>query len=273
MSLTKQVISIDLIREGITIIGWLIYAEKDAQVNESYIDWFIEEGKKQQVNIQLIHRERLQIGIGKENKIVLYDNESVKLPDFAVVRSIEPIIQHTFQSMMIPTFNPFNVAQMVNHKSWTYLEMHQLGIPILPTFFATKETLPTHPPLPYPFVLKEARGRGGAQVYYITSQETWLKAQHSLPSGDIVMQSADVQLGKDLRVFVIGKEIVAAVLRKSKQDFRANFTLGGTAERYTLSTEQTKMIEKIINHFDFGLVGIDFLISHDGELIFNEIEG
>lgn len=32
------------------------------------------------------------------------------------------------------------------------------------------------------------------------------------------------------------------------------------------------MIQKIIDHFDFGLVGIDFLIGHDGELIFNEIE-
>jgi len=86
------------------------------------------------------------------------------------------------------------------------------------------------------------------------------------------IQSADVMLGKDLRVFVIGKEIIAAVLRVNKNDFRANYKLGGDAILYTLSDKEKKMIQQIIDHFDFGLVGIDFLIGNNGELLFNEIE-
>ncbi|MDY0396883.1 hypothetical protein RWE15_24520 [Virgibacillus halophilus] len=88
----------------------------------------------------------------------------------------------------------------------------------------------------------------------------------------IIQSSADVQPGRDIRVFVVGKKIIGAVLRKSDNDFRANFTLGGTAEWYELSQSEKETIQTIINHFDFGMVGIDFLIDHTGRLLFNEME-
>lgn len=256
----------------IRLRGWLIYAQEDTIKNKSYIDWLIDEGKKQHVTIELIYRERLHIGIDKGQTVILYDYEPVALPQFAIVRTIDPPIQQTLHLMNVPTFNPLAVAQLANHKSWTYFEMNQLGIPLLPTFFTTKKAFPLNPPLPYPFVVKEATGRGGREVYYIANKADWTEVHKLVQSNDLVIQDANVQLGKDLRVFVIGKEIVAAVLRKNNKDFRANFSLGGSAQLYYLSAEERRMIEKIINHFDFGLVGIDFLISKEGELIFNEIE-
>lgn len=252
--------------------GWLIYTKKDAQENKSYIDWFINEGKRQQVNIKLIYREQLFIGIENGERIILYDGKRVALPQFVIIRTIEPMLQHMFEAFAIPTFNPSEIAHVANHKGQTYNEISKLGIPVLSTFFATKHALPFHPPLPYPFVVKEAVGRGGKEVYYVASETAWHDMKRVIRTNDIIIQDANVQLGKDLRVFVIGKEIIAAVLRKNDNDFRANFTLGGTAQLYYLSAGEKAMIEKIINHFDFGLVGIDFLISHDGELIFNEIE-
>src|SRR5699024_1645257 len=105
-----------------------------------------------------------------------------------------------------------------------------------------------------------------------TCSEQWNAVKHHLHSNDIVIQDANVKLGKDVRVFVIGEQIIAAVLRKNDDDFRANFKLGGIAQVFTLSDKQINMIRKIINHFNFGLVGIDFFIDHQGELIFNEIE-
>lgn len=52
------------------------------------------------------------------------------------------------------------------------------------------------------------------------------------------MQPTAVQMGKDLRVFVVGKEIIGAVLRESTTDFRANFTLGGDARLYSLNDSE-----------------------------------
>lgn len=254
------------------MFGWLIYAKKDADKNKSYIDWFINEARKQDITLQLIYQEQISIGLKDQQYIVLKDNKQVKLPNFSIVRTIDPLIQQIFQLLNIPTFNSFEVAQLTNHKSWTYIEMKKLGIPLLPTFFMKRSALASRPPLAYPFIVKEATGRGGQQVYMIESEKQWDRLPSILEAEDLVVQSADVQLGKDLRVFVIGKEIIAAVLRKNERDFRANFTLGGTAQLYYLSVEERSLVEKIVQHFDFGLVGIDFLMKDDGRLIFNEIE-
>src|SRR5699024_9006274 len=115
-------------------------------------------------------------------------------------------------------------------------------------------------------------GRSGKQVHYITNNEEWADAKKCLGTTDVIIQSTDVKIGHDVRVFIVGKEIVGAVLRKSTGGFRANFKLGGTAEYFPLDDEKIELIEKIIHHFDFDMVGIDFLISNEGKFLFNEIE-
>lgn len=254
------------------MLGWLLYNEQDANENKAYIEWFIYESKKQNIELQLIYRERLAIGLEYGMYEVKYDNKPISLPDFVVVRTIEPIIQYMLTALKIPTFNSYEVAKTSNHKSWTYMEMHRLGIPFLPTYFAAKKAFPKTPPIPFPFVVKEATGRGGKEVFYIKNCDDWDRLKLRIHSDDIIIQQANVQLGKDVRVFVIGKEIVAAVLRKNRKDFRANYKLGGTAELFQLNVEQIEMVKKIVNHFDFGLVGIDFLIGPNNEFMFNEIE-
>src|SRR5699024_2509464 len=131
---------------------------------------------------------------------------------------------------------------------------------IMPSYFFKKDYLPVKPPLPFPFVLKSATGRGGKEVFMIHSQNEWETETLKTDADEVIIQTSNhLQLGKDIRVFVIGEEIIAAVLRHNPHDFRANFKLGGTASLFTLTNQMTEMIQKIINHFDFGLVGIDFL--------------
>lgn len=252
--------------------GWLIYSAADADRNEQYINWLKEEGQAQGMSISLLYRHKLTIGISHNQPTVMYENKPIALPDFAIVRTIEPVIQQLFEAMDIPTFNSFSIADLTNHKSRTYIEINKLGVPILSTFFTSKEELPVEPPLPYPFIIKEATGRGGREVHYINSEIEWHDTHSKIKSNDLVIQDANVKLGMDLRVFVIGKDIIAAVLRKNGHDFRANYNLGGNAELYPLSESETKIIQKIVDHFSFDLVGIDFLIGHNDELIFNEIE-
>jgi glutathione synthase/RimK-type ligase-like ATP-grasp enzyme len=89
---------------------------------------------------------------------------------------------------------------------------------------------------------------------------------------DAVVQPFTGSRHQDLRVYVIGREIIAAVLRTAKEGFKSNFSLGGEVCLYRLSEEERALVDIIIRQFDFGLVGIDFIIGDDGELIFNEIE-
>lgn len=252
--------------------GWLIYASEDIERNRSYIDWFIKEGALQGVKIELVPREQLTIGLTNNESTIVRDNNQMNLPQFTIIRTIEPILQYAFQQNGVKTFNSFTIASLTNDKSQTYMEVAKLGIPILQTFFITKNTFPTTPPLAYPFVVKEANGRSGKQVYYIENENEWLKLSDIVTERNIIIQEANVQLGKDLRVFIVGKEIIAAVLRENVHDFRANYTLGGSATLFSLSTKQKGLIQKIVDHFDFGMVGIDFLLDDNNELVFNEIE-
>jgi glutathione synthase/RimK-type ligase-like ATP-grasp enzyme len=93
-----------------------------------------------------------------------------------------------------------------------------------------------------------------------------------LAGSDVVVQPLTGSRHQDLRVYVIGREIIAAVLRTAKEGFKSNFSLGGEVCLYRLSEEERALVDIIIRQFDFGLVGIDFIIGDDGELIFNEIE-
>lgn len=253
-------------------MGWLIYSKKDALENSSYIDWFIEEARLQNLNLILVLREDLTIGLINNELTVQLHQKQVNLPQFAVVRTVEPMLSLHLELAGIKVFNSSKISHICNHKSLTHLEMNRLNIPMVDMNFMKKEHLSETAPMSFPYVIKEATGRSGKQVYMIQNEQDWEQYYQEPDETDLVIQSTQVQTGKDVRVFIVGKEIVGAVLRENKNDFRANFKLGGTATWYPLHSEQIKMINKIIHHFDFDMVGIDFLIGLNGEFLFNEIE-
>lgn len=252
--------------------GWLIYSEKDAIKNASYIEWFQLEATKQGLSLQLIIREQLTIGINQNQSILYYDHKHISTPDFAIVRYMDPLLSKHLERKGIHVFNSSAISAIFNHKGYTHDAILQTGVPMPDTYYYSNGLLPNDPPLRFPFISKVVNGKGGNQVTLIHYMTEWNTYKLHCQS-DIILQSTEnIQFGKDIRVFVIGKQIIGAVLRESKTDFRANYTLGGTASIYTLNTPQQELIQKIVNWFDFDMVGIDFLLSTKGELLFNEIE-
>lgn len=252
--------------------GWLIYNHEDAVQNEAYIKWFIKEAKLQSIHLKLILREHLQTGILNNKRTILYNHEEIKLPIFAVVRTIDPLLNSHLEALGIKTFNSATISRLCNHKMLTHFEINKLNLQMVDTLFFKKAHLTNVPPLAFPFVVKEASGRGGKQVHFIQNNTDFQNCLPQLTTEDLIIQSTNVMMGKDLRVYVIGKEIIGAVLRESSTDFRANFKLGGNATWYNLNNDEIKLIKKIVHSFDFDLVGIDFLFDLNGHLLFNEIE-
>lgn len=246
--------------------GWLVYTKERAERNRGFIDWFLEEATSLGIDLQLVMREELTIGI--KNHQLFIDKKP--LPDFAIVRCIDPLFSQQLNHTGIAVFNPPEVASITNDKARThqFLAMHQ--IPMVDTIFMTKQQLDEAPPFPFPFVVKSVNGHGGKNVYMVENKNDRSTILPSL-SDDVVVQRM-AQQGKDVRVYVLGNEIIGAVLRSSHRDFRSNFTLGGNAELYQLSEQQKALTNKIISLFDFGLVGIDFVFDEHGGFLLNEIE-
>lgn len=256
------------------LVGWLIYSEQDSEQNTAYINWFIDEAAIQGITLNLVLREELTIGIFQNKQTMLYNNQQVQLPDFAVVRTVEPLLNKMLESMGVNVFNSSQISAICNNKALTHYYINKLSIPMVDTIFIKKKNCVQLPVIPLPFVVKGTNSRGGKQVHLIEDEKQWERCiADDISASDLIIQSTkNIQLGKDVRVFVVGNQIVGAVLRESKSDFRSNFKLGGSATWYSLNHHEITLLNKIINAFDFGMVGIDFLLDTNGKLHLNEIE-
>ncbi|WP_153274152.1 RimK family alpha-L-glutamate ligase [Picrophilus oshimae] len=78
---------------------------------------------------------------------------------------------------------------------------------------------------------------------------------------------------RDLRVFVVGSNVVAGIYRyRPENDWRTNTALGGRAEPLKITDEIEDECLRAIEPIGNGIYGIDFLESKDG-LFLNEING
>lgn len=172
--------------------------------------------------------------------------------DVVINRSNDYKIAEFYENRGIRVFNPSAFTRLANDKQAAYDFMEQNGVPVMPTHYRTP-----------PFVKKPKDGHGGAGVVMCESADEY--------DENFVCQKPASDLGKDLRVWVLGGEVRASFLRVSKNDFRSNFCLGGEALAYELNAEETALVKKIIALSGGDYYGIDFVFD-DGKTVFNELE-
>lgn len=227
--------------------GWLIYNAQGAEKNAWFIQRLKDEAAKRGARLEL------KICDGTERF------ENGKLPDFAIVRSILPQINAALEKRGVRTFNNAKTAEVACDKWETYLLCKRLGIPVLPTVQAEAGGLS------YPLVYKSRSGHGGAEVFWAESEREVTQKE-----GYILQKPCEI-LGKDMRVYAVGGEIVAAVLRESQTDFRSNYSLGGNVTLASADERQKQIVRKLYGELQFDFVGIDFLPTTEGWVL-NEIE-
>jgi RimK family alpha-L-glutamate ligase len=80
--------------------------------------------------------------------------------------------------------------------------------------------------------------------------------------------------GADIRAFVVGNRVVAAIERRSTSgDWRTNVSLGGNARAIELSPEQTDAALRAARAVCADYAGVDLLRSRDGTLYVLEVNG
>ena len=240
--------------------GILFYDEAGAQRNAWFIDRMISVAES----------------LGSELKLaVIRDTESAlmhldPLPDYAIVRTILPQLNEALEKRRIPTFNNAKTARIANSKWLTYLYARALYIPVMDT-----ERVRTHEDISkiksYPRVVKTVDGHGGSEVFLVKNAIECKELLALHPQKEFVSQELSSEPGVDMRVYVLGGEILAAVKRTSSSDFRSNFSLGGTADLTSVDEKVEGYVSRVAKDLGCDLVGIDF-IRHNGEWVLNEIE-
>lgn len=256
--------------------GWLCYTEAESVRNARLIEYYRKAAGRQNVELKLVLKERLRTEITDGENHFYYEEKTekgileqkIRKPDFAVCRVMDPDFNRMLTVTGIRVFNNSFVSAVCNDKALTYQYVAGNGIPILDTWYDREQCKKKG----FPIVVKPVDGSGGKGVMLLQNEEELQSAlEGPLRGRRVVFQKAASDLGKDLRVYVLGDQVVAGMLRQSHKDFRSNFTLGGSARRYSFTEQELELIHKVIRLFDFGLVGIDFIFDQ-GKMVFNEIE-
>ena len=235
--------------------AWIVYEESGSIRNSTYIDMHLTRGK----------------AYGIDFKLILCDEGLPEgKPDFAVVRAMRPDITRELESRGVRVFNNSHVSGICNNKARTYEYLHANGIPVIPWISATQEDIPPKIDT-YPVVIKPCCGHGGKNVTLIRNDDEYAAARAAIAPDEYVIQPLATTLGRDMRVYILGGKPVAAVLRTGDGDFRSNFSLGGKVEAKELTPDETDLVMRVCEVFDFDYCGID-IMYHEGKPVINEIE-
>jgi len=122
-----------------------------------------------------------------------------------------------------------------------------------------------------PVVLKVLSGTHGTGVFLAESLDaarTILEAMWGIEQNLIVQRYIGAAAGRDLRLFVIGKEVAASIRRTAPPgSFKANLHQGGRAEAVTPDAECIEMALAAARTTGLHVAGVDLLESGDGPLV------
>lgn len=248
------------------MIVWLIYDRKDVERNKRSIELYFQACKKRNVRLEFFTEDEFTIEM-KTEEVRYYQNGSL-LPkaDAVINRTRNYFLAVQLEMAGLRVYNNARVTLLGARKDLALAHVRRLGCEVMDTKSGNLSGIWEEKD--FPVVIKSVDGHGGTEVFMAHNQEEYHARTQC--RGWISQQTAS-EKGKDVRVYVLGGNIIAAMLRKSQEDFRSNFCLGGAAEVYTLSAEETVIVRRIIQSLDMDFCGIDF-IFHQGRFIFNEIE-
>ncbi|SER87603.1 ATP-grasp domain-containing protein [Corynebacterium cystitidis] len=229
---------------------WLVYDTLRAQRNRWMINHYIATAPRH----------------GLQCTLVLADGPLPDaVPELALFRCVAPALRAQLEQRGVVCHNGTELAAIANDKWATYQYFKERGCAVMETQLAAGHTL-----VP-PFVVKPRDGHGGAGVELVREP-----VQQSLRGADenLIVQALADTPGVDLRVYLLGGSVQAAMLRRSNTSFKSNFSLGGSAQVYPLNDDALAAIAQLVQVAPIlsqGLCGVDF-IRHQGRWVLNEIE-
>lgn len=273
-------------------IAYIIYYDEEAKKNSGFIEMLKSECRKYDIALEYISFEKVNL-ISESS----FENKFKKI-FFVINRTREYKLSLRFEKINVKVFHSSKITELGNNKYKTYCCLKEYfeknknepqGEWIAHTVLVKADDLNNvlNDYIGKDYVIKSVDGHGGSQVFSLNDDGTKLGSYRknrdnaknniykSLQGHDCVLQKRIDSDSNDIRVYIVFGKIYAAVLRHGNDGFKSNFSLGGSVEEYFLDEEQKKFIEKFIEAFGAGqlsMAGIDFILTRDGNLIFNELE-
>lgn len=262
--------------------GWIIY-NGYLRGNKflDFAEWLQNAAHKKGI-IMTIWKNNELLSFMTESPGLLYKNPQ-PLPDFVIFTDKDVYLANQLEQMGIPVFNNSDAIRISDDKILTYQALAAQNLPIPKTIIAPKvfnseieldytvceQAIDT---LGLPMIIKEAFGSFGEQVYLVNTREELDNKVKTLQGKPFIFQEfIDASYGKDMRLHVVGDAVVAAMMRTSATDFRANVTAGGKTLPYQPTSDEAEIAIAATKAVGADFAGVDLLFGADGSPIICEI--
>lgn len=199
-------------------------------------------------------------------------------PDFILFWDKDVVLAHRLEGEGIRLFNSARAIEICDSKILTALALNgKVRTPktvISPKTFegvgynSLKFVENATRVVGLPIVIKEAYGSFGAQVYLASTLEEAEKTVTSLGHKDFIMQEFIAESkGRDVRVNVVGGQVVSAMERYNDNDFRSNISNGGSMKKIALSDEIKEEAVRAARAIGLDFAGVDILFGKDGPIV------
>ncbi|MFQ6134292.1 MAG: lysine biosynthesis protein LysX [Nitrososphaerales archaeon] len=182
------------------------------------------------------------------------------------------------ESKGIKVVNGLHEAFTAGNKMNSTLALINAGVPVPRTYlsFNQETALKTLEELGYPAVLKPTVGSWGRLIAIMKDPETAESIledrEHMFPIYQIYyLQEKVKRPPRDIRAFVIGDKVVAAIYRISAEGvWKTNTARGGRAENCPVTPELEGICLKAADAIGEGIFGVDLMETPDG-LVVHEV--
>lgn len=245
-------------------------------------DWLFQAAKASNIEMEIkTNAECLAfLGRGGEEAFRKFHK---KLPEFVLFWDKDVRLASYLESIGIPVYNSSRSIALCDDKSMTHLTLERYKIPMPKTILApmTYENIgytdydflmQVGEELCYPLVVKECFGSFGAQVFLAKDEFDLLEKVKRIGVKPMLFQEfIKSSEGRDLRLQVVGNQVVAAMYRYSDVDFRANISNGGKMKAYQPTDEQIALALECSKRLGLSFAGVDLLFGENDEPIVCEV--
>ncbi len=220
---------------------------------------------------------KIDINFSGGESEVLYDGKPIKKYDCILAKGsfrYAQILSSVTAILEKQCYMPFrSTAFSIGHdKLLSQLTLHQFNIPMPKTYLsatpdAGKEILKK---VNYPIVMKFPQGTQGKGVMFadsFVSASSMLDALSAIRQSFIIQEYVETE-GMDIRVIVVGDQVIGAYKRiAQEEERRSNIHAGGKGEAYTPDEVMKKIAVKAAKAVGADICGIDILPSMKGPVV------
>jgi ribosomal protein S6--L-glutamate ligase len=240
----------------------------------------VEAGRERGHDIDVLDTLQFDIRLSRRNPELFYQGEPVGHVDAVIPRigaSITPFglaVVRQFEMLGVYCLNESQAIARSRDKlrSLQLLSRHDIGLP--PTIYTRQAD---HVPGCIervdgpPVIVKLLEGTQGIGVVLAESMGTAssvIEAFHGLEQNILIQKFIREAEGSDIRAFVVGRKVVAAMRRQAVSgEFRSNIHRGGTAKKLRLPAEYRKTALAAARVLGLTVAGVDLIESAEGPMV------